>query len=191
VNATEFDPTSYARYCATVAKVTTHPGLARSLPCLVCGDSHSFDSCPVLQTNDFLKEHYIAFGSFLKRDTGIRQHRTGSVPPLLPPPRPGSVNPLPRPLSTWVIVMSRIFAGAENKSRFSLPQFRNRGTNAYPRTGRRVASSVNTCPYIPHPDLRLRRHHHHHACRRSLCPRSSFCPSVGRPPGYLPLSQCC
>jgi hypothetical protein len=58
--------------------------------------------------------------------------------------------------------------------------------NAYPRTGRRVASSVNTSPYIPHPDLRLRRHHHHHACRPSLCPRSSVCPCVGRPPSLSP-----
>jgi hypothetical protein len=92
VNAPAIDPASHARYCATVAQVTTHPGLARSLPCLVCGDSHSFDSCPVLQNHDFLKEHYIAFVGFLKRDTGIRQHRTGSLPPLLAPPRPRSVH---------------------------------------------------------------------------------------------------
>jgi hypothetical protein len=86
------DPSSYARYFATVNKVAGNPQLARCNPCLVCGELHTFDNCPVLKNNDFLKGHYIKFLSFLKRDMEDRRKQTESLPPILTPDRIKALN---------------------------------------------------------------------------------------------------
>ncbi|KAG7362013.1 hypothetical protein IV203_025679 [Nitzschia inconspicua] len=55
-------------------------------PCMVCGDDHRFDDCPVLQNVAYLRDHYIKFCGFLKRALTSRHTMTHTSPPFLPPP---------------------------------------------------------------------------------------------------------
>jgi hypothetical protein len=71
------------KYRSAVYAINQRPATS-SAPCLVCGENHRFDSCPVLQNVEYLRDHYIKFCSFLKRDITSRQKMTRSLPPFLP-----------------------------------------------------------------------------------------------------------
>jgi hypothetical protein len=45
-----------------------------------------------LQNNDYLRNHFIKFSHFLKRDLVDRRAKTGSLPPLLTPDSIHSLN---------------------------------------------------------------------------------------------------
>ena len=75
----------HRRYFAGINKVGKNLSRAITSPCIVCGGEHSFDHCSVLANNAFLRDHYIKFSSFIKRELNDRQTKTGSLPPTLTP----------------------------------------------------------------------------------------------------------
>ena len=60
-------------YAVSLFAVKTNP--ARN--CLICGEQHTFDNCPVLNNAAFLRNHFIRFCQFLKRDQNYS--RNGEV----------------------------------------------------------------------------------------------------------------
>ncbi|KAG7369542.1 reverse transcriptase RNA-dependent DNA polymerase [Nitzschia inconspicua] len=73
------------KYRAAVYALHKSPSSLTS-PCMVCGDDHRFDDCPVLQNVAYLRDHYIKFCGFLKRALTSRHTMTHTSPPFLPPP---------------------------------------------------------------------------------------------------------
>lgn len=71
------------KYRAAVYALNQRPA-SLSSPCLVCGEGHRFDDCPVLKNIEYLKDHYIKFCSFLKRALTSRLSLTRSLPPFVP-----------------------------------------------------------------------------------------------------------
>jgi hypothetical protein len=56
--------------------------------CIVCGGTHRFDGCPVLQNTEFLRGHYIRYCQQARRDASSRAAAfpgtSGEVPPPVP-----------------------------------------------------------------------------------------------------------
>ncbi|KAG7343607.1 hypothetical protein IV203_021615 [Nitzschia inconspicua] len=73
------------KYRAAVYALHQSPSSLAS-PCMVCGDAHRFDDCPVLQNVAYLRDHYIKFCGFFKRALTSRHTMTHTSPPFLPPP---------------------------------------------------------------------------------------------------------
>ena len=70
--STSSDQALYHQYCATVHRIHTDPGQATNSSCIVCGETHRFDACPILKNTDFLRSHYIRYCQHLKRDATAR-----------------------------------------------------------------------------------------------------------------------
>lgn len=66
------DQATFHQYCASVHRIHTDPNQASVSSCIVCGDPHRFDACPILKNNDFLRSHYIRYCQHLKRDATAR-----------------------------------------------------------------------------------------------------------------------
>lgn len=88
------------KYRSAVYAINQRPA-SNSSPCLVCGEKHRFDACPVLLNIEYLQDHYIKFCSFLKRAIEARQRMTNSLPPSLPvPPADRDVHALSHSVSS-------------------------------------------------------------------------------------------
>ena len=68
----DFDRELYHIYCASIHQINRQPGIATAPSCIVCGESHRFEDCAILNNVAFLKSHYIRFCSNLKRDEAAR-----------------------------------------------------------------------------------------------------------------------
>lgn len=64
---------TFHTYCAAVHQLTAEPSYASDPTCIVCGERHKFDKCPILHNTDFLRSHYIRYCQFLKRDSALQQ----------------------------------------------------------------------------------------------------------------------
>ena len=71
--STSTDQAMYHQYCATIHRLHADPSQATNPSCIVCGETHRFDACPVLKNTDFLRSHYIRYCQHLKRDATARQ----------------------------------------------------------------------------------------------------------------------
>ncbi|MCE2995759.1 MAG: hypothetical protein LW863_09185 [Flammeovirgaceae bacterium] len=87
LDSAQIDLDSYVRYFATINQVASNPRLATASPCIICGDTHTFENRPTLNNHDYLRNHFIKFSTFLRRDLADRKIKTGTIPPLLTPER--------------------------------------------------------------------------------------------------------
>jgi hypothetical protein len=98
---TSSDQATYHSYCASVYRLHADPAQAQANLCLVCGASHRFDSCPVLQNTEFLRSHYIRYCQHLKRDAAARSASFPSGQPSATVPRPVRVvDSIPDPIDS-------------------------------------------------------------------------------------------
>ena len=63
----------YYRYVASVNHLRISPNGSDSTQCIICGGSHHFDGCSILNNTDFLHSHYIHFCQQLCRKASARQ----------------------------------------------------------------------------------------------------------------------
>jgi hypothetical protein len=77
-----YTPEQYYGYFHAINRLAKDTDSIKDRPCLVCSGAHLFDDCPVLKNNDFLKDHYIRFSSFLKKELINRQTKTNVLPPI-------------------------------------------------------------------------------------------------------------
>ena len=79
-------------YAASILTVKANP--IRN--CLICGEPHTFDDCPVLNDTAFIRNHFIRFCQFLKRDQHHSRNgetwKGGSRPTSRTSSRPSSRN---------------------------------------------------------------------------------------------------
>ena len=66
------DMASYYAYRACIYNIQHAPTLAIQQQCIVCNNAHTFDQCPVLSNNNFLRQHYIRYCQLLRRDATSR-----------------------------------------------------------------------------------------------------------------------
>jgi len=91
IPADDQDRELYHIYCASVLKIGANPADATASKCIVCGDTHRFDKCPILQNTAFLKQHYIRFCQQLRREAAARNKTfPGNDQP--PAPKTATVN---------------------------------------------------------------------------------------------------
>jgi hypothetical protein len=80
--AAGYTPEHYYGYFHAINRLARDTDSMKDRTCLVCSGGHPFDDCPVLRNNDFLKDHYIRFSSFLKKELINRQTKTNVLPPI-------------------------------------------------------------------------------------------------------------
>ena len=59
-------------YAAAVHRINREPSAAANPDCIVCGEKHRFDKCPILGNTDFLRAHYVRYCQMIKRDSAAR-----------------------------------------------------------------------------------------------------------------------
>ena len=69
----DLDRRTYTQYGASINRIGEDPSLAHSSPCTVCGGLHRFDNCKVLQSADFLRQHYIRWMKYINREIAARR----------------------------------------------------------------------------------------------------------------------
>ena len=77
----------HALYARSIYALQASPNQAPTT-CIVCGGTHRFDGCPVLQNTEFLHGHYIWYCQQARRDASTRAAAfpgtSGEVPPPVP-----------------------------------------------------------------------------------------------------------
>ena len=69
-------------YSANIYRLKAAPNPNEPIQCVVCGGTHRFDKCEVLQNTEFLKTHYIRYCQQLRREIQSRTSAFGA--PMLP-----------------------------------------------------------------------------------------------------------
>ena len=59
-------------YCAKIYSIKKDNSLASKNPCIICGGTHTFMDCKVLQDTAFLHSHYIRYCQHLRREAAAR-----------------------------------------------------------------------------------------------------------------------
>ncbi len=94
----------YHMYALCVHRINTSPNTAYQRPCIVCGQEHAFDGCPVLQDSQFLRDHYIRYCQQVRREAGARRDAF-----------PGSASQIPAP-ETQVNFVNAIQGNSDDDS---------------------------------------------------------------------------
>lgn len=76
-------PEDYYKYFAAINAIAKDHLKANATTCIICGGTHTFDGCPVLADSEFLRDHYIKFTTWLKRDILARKKKGHGVLPIL------------------------------------------------------------------------------------------------------------
>ena len=59
-------------YTACIYRIKAQPTAASQKPCILCGGTHKFDECKILQNTESLRGHYIRFCQQIHREASAR-----------------------------------------------------------------------------------------------------------------------
>ena len=78
----------HEHYTACIHQIRSSPSAATLPTCIACGGQHTFSNCTVLQNLPFLRDHYIRWCQYMRREQTARTSTNTPAPPLPSPPRP-------------------------------------------------------------------------------------------------------
>ena len=80
----------HQHYSACIHQIRSSPSAATLPTCIACGGQHTFSNCTVLQNLPFLRDHYIRWCQYMRREQTARSSANTPAPPLPSPPRQAS-----------------------------------------------------------------------------------------------------